>query len=344
MRIFIYEYACAHAGGSPLADGLRVEGWAMLSALLEDFERIAGVETVTLWHRASTPPRSIKNCRRIAEAEEEPAFRALAASADHTLVIAPECADILWTCCRWAEEAVSRAGTRLLNPSAAAIKLTGDKLQLGRHLRAHEVPTPECRAFHSDTALPGHFFPAVCKPRQGAGSTATFLIRDPEQISSFLERARREGWEGEMLVQPFVPGQPASVAVLVGPNLQLPLLPAKQCLSEDDRFHYLGGTVSLPLTLRGRAVRLALQALAAVPGLRGYVGVDLVLGPAADGSQDWVIEINPRPTTSYVGLRALAKTNLAEAMLKVVTGAEPPQVCWREGAVHFWANGRVEKM
>ena len=35
-------------------------------------------------------------------------------------------------------------------------------------------------------------------------------------------------------------------------------------------------------------------------------------------SGDRVIEINPRLTTSYVGLRALARFNLAEALLAVI--------------------------
>ena len=45
-----------------------------------------------------------------------------------------------------------------------------------------------------------------------------------------------------------------------------------------------------------------------------------MLGDAADGSRDYAIEINPRLTTSYVGLRALAEFNIAEAMLRAATG------------------------
>ena len=102
-----------------------------------------------------------------------------------------------------------------------------------------------------------------------------------------------------MILQPFVAGQAASVAFLIGSHQVLPLLPAKQQLSEDGRFHYRGGIVPLPQDLADRAVRLARRAVAAVPGLRGYVGVDLVLGDEGES----VIEVNPRLTTSYLGLR-----------------------------------------
>jgi predicted ATP-grasp superfamily ATP-dependent carboligase len=63
-----------------------------------------------------------------------------------------------------------------------------------------------------------------------------------------------------------------------------------------------------------------LAALAALPPANGYVGIDLILGDATDGSQDVVIEINPRLTTSYVALRQHYRTNLAAAMLQVIAG------------------------
>jgi predicted ATP-grasp superfamily ATP-dependent carboligase len=56
-------------------------------------------------------------------------------------------------------------------------------------------------------------------------------------------------------------------------------------------------------------------------GLKGYVGVDLVLsknGPI-------VIEINPRLTVSYVGLRRVSNLNLARAMIKASLEDELPE-------------------
>ena len=145
------------------------------------------------------------------------------------------------------------------------------------------------------------------------------------------------------LVQEFVPGTAASVAVLVGPAGTVALAPAAQRLSGDGRFRYLGGTLPLPGPLAERAAALARRAVAAVPGLRGYVGVDLVLGEADDGRGDMVIEINPRVTTSYIGLRALAAGNLAAAMLQVVRGEPVGPLRWRRGRVTFTAGGLVRR-
>ena len=51
----------------------------------------------------------------------------------------------------------------------------------------------------------------------------------------------------------------------------------------------------------------------AIPGLWGYVGVDLIMteeGPV-------VLEVNPRLTTSYVGLSQSIGINLASLMLQL---------------------------
>jgi predicted ATP-grasp superfamily ATP-dependent carboligase len=70
--------------------------------------------------------------------------------------------------------------------------------------------------------------------------------------------------------------------------------------------------------------------------------VDLVLGEAADGSQDQVIEMNPRLTTSYVGLRHLTATNLAEALLRLAAGERIAPPDWHPGVVRFWPDGTVQ--
>jgi predicted ATP-grasp superfamily ATP-dependent carboligase len=83
-----------------------------------------------------------------------------------------------------------------------------------------------------------------------------------------------------------------------------------------------------------RAIALARRAVAAVPGLRGFVGVDVVLG---DGPRDdVVIEINPRLTMSYVALRRLCIDNLAAALV-----FPDAPIRWRPGRVAFDAAGRL---
>jgi tyramine---L-glutamate ligase len=336
MRIFVYEYTCGGPAKDVTHGSLRSEGWAMLSALLADFERVPGVETVTVLPVgvAHTGKTKIENVYD----DEKTSFCRLAHQANYTLVIAPEFRDILATRCRW----VLRAGGRLLGPDLSAILLTSDKLNLARHLLREGIQTPATTTYGGSGSVPFAHFPVVCKPRYGAGSQATFLAKNGPELQTYERQAAAEEWFGPCIIQPFVPGRPVSVAFLTGGPEAIALMPTEQILSEDGRFHYLGGRMPLAHPLAERALRLARQALHTIAGLRGYVGVDLVLGDAADGSEDYVIEINPRLTTSYVGFRALAESNLAEAMLQAGQGLEVKDLRWRSGSVEFNADGTVD--
>jgi predicted ATP-grasp superfamily ATP-dependent carboligase len=74
----------------------------------------------------------------------------------------------------------------------------------------------------------------------------------------------------------------------------------------------------------------------AIPGLRGYVGVDLVLSD----TDAVLIEINPRLTTAYVGLRRALEQNVAALIVDACAGSlpAPPRRCRH---VRFTAAGRV---
>jgi predicted ATP-grasp superfamily ATP-dependent carboligase len=310
----------------------------MLQAVVEDFANIPGVETMTLLAEAEASQLG-HICRRVFKDREQEAFRELACEADFTLVIAPEFDEILAQRCRW----VLEAGGRLLGSGPEAVTAAADKLLLAIRLREFSLPSPptidvgefQRRSSHH------HVFPAVCKPRFGAGSQATFLVPSAHHLEDALAVARQEMPAAQFLLQPFVPGLAASVAFLVGGAGMIPLLPAAQHLSSDGRFRYQGGEIPLPADLAERALWLARQAVTAIPGLLGYVGIDLVLGEARDGSQDYVIEINPRLTTSYIGLRRLARTNLAQALLDTMTANKPPELAWDCGTIRFQADGTL---
>jgi len=309
VKVFVYEYLTARGVGN---DPMVREGRAMRDAVAADFAALPGCEVATL------------------DTDDPAAFAARAAVADWSLVIAPEFDGILSTRCRW----VLDAGGRLLGPDLAAVDLTSDKLALADHWRTHGVATP-ATTDRPPTACEA--FPVMWKPRDGCGSTATYLLRDRFELARAVAAAE---YGGPMILQEFVPGIAASVAVLCGPAGNVPLLPAAQHLSDDGRFHYRGGELPLPDVLAARAVALAERAVGCVPGLCGYVGVDLVLG---DG-RDVAVEINPRLTTSYIGLRALAADNLAGEMVRVAMGGVRRRVRWHDGAVRFTSDGPVVRV
>jgi predicted ATP-grasp superfamily ATP-dependent carboligase len=180
-------------------------------------------------------------------------------------------------------------------------------------LAATGVPVPDGRILEPEESLPHDFsYPAVIKPVDGAGSQDTYLVAGPHDMPPAYAWARR--------LERYIPGLPTSVAFLCGPSGRVALEPCRQRISEDGRMQYLGGELPLREGLAERARALGERALSAMPAAVGYVGVDLVLGRAPDGSEDAVIEINPRLTTSYIGLRSAAVGSLAEAMWHVARG------------------------
>lgn len=315
--VFVSEYLTATGVGRDPASpdhGIYREGRAMRDAVVTDLARIPGLRVSIL----------------DATDDEPGAFRRLAAGSVYALVIAPESDGLLEERARWAVD----AGCLLLGPSPELVAFAADKAAVAAHWRAHGVRTP---ATTTRDPTPCEAFPVVWKPRDGCGSVATFLLRDTFDLTRAKATRAAEGHVGPMIVQEFVPGVAASVALLTGAAGTFPLAPCFQGISDDGRFKYLGGSLPLPADLAARAVNLATRAVGCVPSLVGYVGVDLILGDAADGSRDYAIEINPRLTTSYVGLRELAAFNVAEALLRVVDGVAPGALPWKDGPVRFEA-------
>jgi predicted ATP-grasp superfamily ATP-dependent carboligase len=312
MHVFIYEHITAGGLGPDAPASLLREGRAMRDAIAADFARVPGVEGEIV---------ADDGLRRAGEA-------------DGTLVIAPEFGDRLARC----SEAVYAAGGDVLGSSVAVVTIAGNKLFVNEWWTRRGVRTPPTVRVAGVERLRDP--PWVCKPAQGAGSQATFLVRTRDEWPGVLRAASAE-WDGrELLVQPFVPGLAASVGFLCGPGVAVPLLPTAQRLSDDGRFRYLGGRLPLRPDLARRATRLATAAVGVFDGLRGYVGVDLVLGPDPDGGEDYANEINPRQTTSYLGLRQLCADNLAELWLRVLRG-ERVEPRWQPGVIEFDADGTI---
>jgi predicted ATP-grasp superfamily ATP-dependent carboligase len=170
------------------------------------------------------------------------------------------------------------------------------------------------------------------KPIDGCGSQNVRRLNSAEELVDIAA--------GRWRIEEHVPGTPASVSVLCGPHRNWSIAACEQRLSDDGHFSYLGGKLPLAPGLDDRACRLARRAIEALPPTIGYLGVDLVLGKATDGSGDYVIEVNPRLTTSYVGLRAASRSNLAAAMLAAASGDEPV-LSFRSEPVEFTAAGEI---
>lgn len=327
MHLFVYEHITGGGlAGAPLPSSLAREGWAMLTAIVEDLLRIRNVHvTITVDERyaggGDLPPSERLVVRDVSSANAaEEAFASCARECNGVLIIAPETHGVLLEKTRRALD----LNAEVFGSAPEAIRLTGDKLECARFLEQHDVPCIPAVEYRSDVNPPFDA-PWVVKPRDGAGTTDTLLLN-----SAGAQHLHDLRFESEAIVTPFCEGVAASVLCVVCDATILTFAPAAQCVEMGERLRYVGGQVPLSSELIDRAIRLGCRAVSAVPTLRGFVGVDLILG-----TDDRVVEINPRLTTSYVGLRRLTRDNLAACWLSVLRGNEVAGPCWDDGEVVF---------
>jgi predicted ATP-grasp superfamily ATP-dependent carboligase len=138
-------------------------------------------------------------------------------------------------------------------------------------------------------------------------------------------------------LEAFVAGLPVGVSCIVGPEGVQPLPPMRQRFTAGPRPRYLGGAPLTEPALRLRATRLAERSVTAVAAAgggtqAGWVGVDMILGQRADGLDDRVLEVNPRLTTSFVGLAAAAPRSLVGAVVAAARGGGPSLADFSSGA------------
>jgi tyramine---L-glutamate ligase len=337
MHIFLYEWI---TGGGLVEDTgtlpptLLAEGTAMVQALASDLAamddcRVTTLRDVRLTEMASGRWETVEIHSRCEHQEE---IARLACQADYTLIIAPEFDDLLLKIVR---EVVGHGGC-LLSAGERLVNLAADKHRTSRQLARAGILVPEAIRLDADEEkLPGDFsYPAVLKPVCGAGSQHTLLVASPKDEPPPYPWPRR--------LERYYPGIAASVSFLCGPGGMQSLPPCHQHLSTDGRFTYKGGSLIDDPLLAARATALAQRALDAMPAPHGFVGIDLLLENAGDGSGDLVIEINPRLTTSYIGLRTAANGNLAQAMVEVACG-RAANLSFSDQPLQFTAAGYVRQ-
>jgi tyramine---L-glutamate ligase len=315
LTVLVHEWVSGGGlAGAPLPPSWAAEGAAMRRAIAADFASLPGDSVrviVTLDARLPEDPGPWK-VARIAVGEELDRVRELARAADFTVLVAPETMGILAELTR----NLQRAGVRLLGSTAEAVELTGDKARLAERLRALGIDTPPSRTIDPGLGLPADAtYPAVLKPVDGAGSVDTFFLSDARSLPADARRMRTA------VLQPFVPGAPMSASFLVGEDRRVWLIGvgSQRIVVKNARFEYQGGTIP---ALSGRDVERLRTAVQSIAGLRGFVGVDFLWDCARQHAT--LLEINPRPTTSYVGLSGLLPPGrLAKAWLDCLPTAVP---------------------
>lgn len=322
-RILVYEFISAGGPGVAVPDAcdgtsLLTQGAAMRDALLADLLAIdafavsvADAGLAPLARQTARPGRApalLVPDRCIAPAEW---LRRVAPDFDAVWVIAPETADIL------ADLSAAVGTERWIGCSPDAIRLTSSKTATRERLAAHGIPTPV--AWAPGRPLPAHGGRWVIKPDDGAGTEHTRIFARFDDARAALDAAPEA--DRGVTLEGWVEGEPLSLSLLCAGRACELVSVNRQHVAPcaDGRVVFAGVSAAVEPPSAALAT-LAERIRAAVPGLRGFVGVDLVRSP--DGGV-CVIEINPRLTCAYVGLSPQLGRNLAAEVLEAHAPTQP---------------------
>ncbi|SCL75684.1 Carbamoyl-phosphate synthase large chain [Methanoculleus chikugoensis] len=153
-----------------------------------------------------------------------------------------------------------------------------DKLEIQRFFEELDVPVPPLAGDDR--------YPAMIKPRRGAGGWRNAVVRAEEEL-----RRWEEAWpDVPYVAQALVDGIPSSVSCVTDGRRARAIAVNRQILrGEGESAHGFAGSVTPFSHPLGGEMIAAAERISAASGCVGSIGIDFVAG-----EKTWAIEINPR--------------------------------------------------
>ncbi len=331
-KIFIFEFISGggfNKGTLPIS--LFCEGFAMLRASIEDFKSL-DFEIETLLDDRISKLNEILVADTISIVKKNDdfikIFKKILLNNDFAFIVAPEFQNILYNLTKLAEE----NNKKLLSVGSSFIQQFTSKYKTYQFFQSLNLNTPKTQLIPSNNnglnikVLKNIFEilrrPIILKPEDGVGAESIFLIDNVERLNEFIKQmnSNKESFiERPFIIQEYVSGQDLSVS-FIGRKLNLiensykplPICINAQILNiskSTEPSQYFGGyspIVSVPMNYLNQLV----SALSKFK-VEGYFGVDFIKC-TSNPNPLYFIEINPRLTTSYLGIRNILKENIFE--------------------------------
>jgi predicted ATP-grasp superfamily ATP-dependent carboligase len=298
LRIAVWEYVTGGGlMGSPVSPSLMAEAQMIAGQLVADLAILPEVSVVIAAVPPFAPPKATEIVAIGPGNDPTAIWRGLIAGADIVWPVAPETDGALHDAAAFAR----RLCSLVLISDHETLAITSSKRRTAEHLTGYGIATVP--TYLAGTPLPHAAHGWVIKPDDGAGADETYRSTKPPAGG------------GKLVVQPFIPGPALSLSLLARDGEAWLLSCNHQdVVLEDDRFAYRGFVVGGAEDRRAALEPIAHAVIASLPGLWGYIGIDLIDGE--DGPV--VLEINPRLTTSYAGLHEALGLNPAQLVLDLI--------------------------
>ncbi len=227
-------------------------------------------------------------------------------AADAVWLIAPETDGLL----HYLTQIASQEGKLVLGCGPASIKITSEKMATCLALEEAGIATIPTYTFEN---WPRSHWIWLAKPNDGAGCSDTAWFNNADDLQDWIEQNDKQLTH---VIQAYQPGDSASISCVVK-NGEARLLSCNTQLIEiiDHMVSYKGSIINGMCEHWVQFKAVASLIAKAFPDLAGYVGIDVIV----DNDDIYVVEINPRLTTSYAGLREATGVNPAELVINTLT-------------------------
>ena len=321
MNLIFFEFATASGIEDP---SIFSEGLAMLKALIQDFQDIKAHYLISNKlnffnekNRDTSPLKPI-----IIEDSIWDWLNENISKFDACLFIAPEEDYILYKL----TDLIERKGVKILGSNSKAVKICSDKYKTYKLLR-DKVPIIKTdkiyfNQLNTSKELDELFSSnskKIIKPADGVSCSGVYMVNSYKQLKRCA--ARIDTTLPYFIMQNYIEGVSCSVSLLSNGKNAVSLSLNAQNIIKDNGFGYSGGYVPLNHRLSQKARDIAEKTVESIPGIKGYVGVDLILNDKVH-----VVEVNSRITTPYIALKKIINFNLGKAIINSVNGKLPEKI------------------
>ncbi|MHA2005946.1 MAG: ATP-grasp domain-containing protein [Promethearchaeota archaeon] len=332
-KIFISEYV---SGGGFNKDNMPIslfsEGFGMLRSVIMDFKSLGMEICTTLDYRISHLSNLLQVNKLIVINDRDgflKIFNEMVKVCKYVFIIAPESANILYNL----SNIVIKHNRILLSINLEGIKIGTSKLATYKLFRINKTNTPRTYLIPlKRKELSVEFIidkfkkltkPIIIKPNDGVGSESIYYFDSKNQIKNFFQEFKNKLIPNrKYVVQEFIEGMDLSASLInvshaLKPQIKNPFVMSINFQDVNIKTpykdsEYFGGYTPIENHFEtNRKLNKILQTID-FSDFYGYFGIDFIL---TNDSQIYFIEINPRLTTSYIGLRNTISQNPANLIM-----------------------------
>ncbi|WP_417535829.1 ATP-grasp domain-containing protein [Methylophaga sp.] len=308
MTIFIYEHFTSGAlSETVFSAGLMHEGELMLASICQDLQAYNHHIAIMRDERLPALPFSTERITTYpiqTKKQFNQTWLQCQQRYDLFLIIAPETDLILFDLI----QSLEQQSKTILNCRTEAILLCADKYRTYQQFKAYQIKTPVtftadewlCKDHHDHHQW-------VLKPIDGAGCEDTYVYNSIDARHQLLTLNK-----DRFIVQPYIYGDSLSLSLfMTGEKSHLLSVNIQHVKKHQQQLHLDAFEAQrFDMLSIEKAQEIAEQIRMAIPGLWGFVGVDLI----KTDNVIYVVEVNPRLTTTYAEPAMRSQTNPARLL------------------------------